>query len=171
MLELRPMTTQPNNLVDKILAEEIQDSRGNPTVKVTVWSGDVFDSFAVPSGASTRIHEAHELRDPDGRGVKKVIDNVNNIIAPVLIGQNILNQKEIDKVMLKLDGTENKDNLGGNALIGVSIACDKVAAKVSDQEVFQYLQTLAEILPRSSWRGKPSRKVPYLFMNLLEGGK
>ena len=162
------------NKITKITAEEIKDSRGNPTIKVTVFAcpsevltkvgvDDVSGSFSVPSGASAGIHEAHELKDEDGKGVKKTIDKVNKIIAPVLVGQNVLNQKEIDRIMLELDGTPNKDNLGGNSMIGVSIACAKVAAKVSEKEIFEYLRTLAEI--------KPSRKVPYLFMNLLEGGK
>ena len=164
-----------NNKITKIEAEEIKDSRGNPTIKVIVWVGEKSGSFSVPSGASTGIHEAHELRDPepeqarygagfDGKGgIKKAIWNVENIIAPLLVGQDVLNQKEIDKIMLELDGTTNKDNLGGNAIVGVSIACAKVAAKISSLETFEYLRTLAEV--------KPSRKMPYLFMNLLEGGK
>jgi enolase len=163
------------NKITKIIGEEIKDSRGNPTIKVTIWVGDVFASFSVPSGASTGVHEAHELRDPepeqarygagaDGKGgMKKAIRNVENIIAPALVGQDVLNQKEIDRIMIELDGTPNKDNLGGNSMIGVSIACAKVAAKVSGVEVFEHLQTLAEI--------KPSRIVPYLFMNLINGGK
>ncbi len=163
------------NKIDKILAEEIKDSRGNPTIKVTVRSGAKLGSFSVPSGASTGSHEAHELRDsapeqarygasPDIKGgMKKAIWNVENVIASALIGQDIFNQKKIDEMMIKLDGTPNKDNLGGNAMIGVSIACAKTAAKIANQEVFQYLRTLAEI--------KPSRPTPYLFMNLIEGGK
>src|SRR3989339_355615 len=169
------MTKQENYKISKIIAEEIKDSRGNPTIKVIVWVGEKSGSFSVPSGASTGIHEAHELRDPepeqarygagfDGKGgIKKAIWNVENIIAPLLVGQDVLNQKEIDKIMLELDGTTNKDNLGGNAIVGVSIACAKVAAKISSLETFEYLRTLAEV--------KPSRKMPYLFMNLLEGGK
>ena len=151
------------NKITKITAEEIKDSRGNPTIKATVWVGDNFDSFSVPSGASTGVHEAHELRDEDGKGVRKAIDKVNKIISPRLIGQNVLNQKEIDRIMIKLDGTSNKDNLGGNSIIGVSIACAKVAAKISGVETFEYLRTLAEI--------KPSRRTPYLFMNLIEAWK
>lgn len=143
------------NKISKILAEEIKDSRGNPTIKVAVWVSDVSGSFSVPSGASTGAHEAHVLP------ISEAIKNVNEIIAPALIGQDILNQKEIDRIMLELDGTSNKDNLGGNSMIGISIACAKVAAKVSGVEVFEYLQTLAEI--------KPSRKVPYLYMNLING--
>src|SRR3989344_9379419 len=149
--------------ITKITAEEIKDSKGNPTIKVLVYAGDDFGSFSVPSGASTGIHEAHELRDINGRGVTKAIDNVNTLIAPALLGQDVLNQKEIDRIMLELDGTPNKNKLGGNAIIGVSIACAKTAAKVSGVEVFEYLRTLAEI--------KPSRSVPYLYMNLIEGGK
>lgn len=151
------------NKITKILAEEIHDSRGNPTLKVTVWVGDSVDSFSVPSGASTGANEAHELRDSDGKGVQVALEKVNNIIAPALIGANVLNQKEIDRIMLVLDGTKNKDNLGGNSMIGVSIACAKVAAKVSEVEVFEHLRTLSEI--------KPSRRTPHLYMNLINGGK
>ncbi len=157
------MSEELNYPISKIFGEEIKDSRGNPTIKVTVFCGEKSGSFAVPSGASTGIHEAHELRDDDGRGVKKAIDNVNSKIAQRLTGQDVLNQKNIDKIMLELDGTKNKDNLGGNAIIGVSIACAKVAAKVSNLETFEYLQTLMEI--------KSSRKMPYLYMNLINGGK
>ena len=151
------------NKITKIIAEEIKDSRGNPTLKVTVEVGEISDSFSVPSGASTGVHEAHELRDADGKGVKKAIEKINKIITSALIGQDVLNQKDIDRIMIELDGTPNKDNLGGNSMIGVSIACAKVAAKVSGQEVFEYLRTLSEI--------KPSRKTPYLYMNLINGGK
>ncbi len=151
------------NKITKILGEEIKDSRGNPTIKVTVWVGEVSSSFAVPSGASTGAHEAHELRDADGKGVKKAVSQVNEIIAPALFDKNVLNQKEIDSIMIGLDSTQNKDNLGGNSMLGVSIACAKVAAIVSRKETFEYLQELAEI--------KSSRKVPYLYMNLINGGK
>jgi enolase len=157
------MDNESKYLIGKIFAEEIKDSRGNPTLKVSVWSGNASDSFSVPSGASTGAHEAHELRDADGKGVKNAIDKVNNIIAPALVGQDILNQHELDRIMIELDGTPNKDNLGGNSMIGVSIACAKTAAKVSGVEVYEHLRTLAEM--------KPSRKVPYLYMNLINGGK
>ena len=164
------MRERPDYQITKILAEEIKDSRGNPTVKVTAWTGNISDDFSVPSGASTGVHEAHELRDPDGKGVKNAIQKVNEIIAPALVGKDILNQKEIDKIMLELDGTYNKDNLGGNSMIGTSIACAKAAARVSGSEVFQYLQTLAEIKPSLRPDGQ-ARQTPYLFMNLLEGGR
>jgi len=157
------MVKQKIYKISDIKGEEIKDSRGNPTLKVTVSVEDFFDSFSVPSGASTGMHEAHELRDDDRKGVKNAIKKINNIITPALLGKNVLNQKEIDQIMIDLDGTPNKDNLGGNSMIGVSIACAKVAAKVSKQEVFEYLRTLAEI--------KSSRKTPYLYMNLINGGK
>lgn len=157
------MKENKNHLISKISAEEIKDSRGNPTIKVTAWAGDYSASFSVPSGASTGIHEVHELRDLDGKGVKSAIDKVNKTIAESLVGQSVLKQKILDDIMVELDGTPNKDNLGGNSILGVSIACAKLAAKVSNQKTYEYLRTLADI--------KPSRKVPYLFMNLLEGGK
>src|SRR3990167_10914784 len=150
-------------LITKINAEEIKDSRGNPTLKITVWADVLSGSFSVPSGASTGVHEAHELRDPNGKDIKNAMQKVNSVIAPVLVGQNVLNQKEIDRIMIEMDGTPNKDNLGGNAMIGVSVACAKAAAEAAGTEVYEYLQALAEI--------KSSRKVPYLFMNLIEGGK
>lgn len=154
--------------IDKIFAEEIFDSRGNPTIKVTVTAGTTEGSFAVPSGASTGIHEAMELRDDDvnyhnGKGVFKAIDNVNKIIAPELVGKDASNQSEIDSILLKLDGTENKRRLGANALIGVSIATAKTAGAVGSGEVFEYLRSLKEI--------RPSGKSPYLYMNLINGGK
>jgi enolase len=158
-------------LITKILAEEIRDSRGNPTIKVTVFVGDSSGSFSVPSGASTGAHEAHELRDSDGKGIKNTTDKVNNVIAPALVGRDILNQKEIDRIMIELDGTPNKDNLGGNSMIGVSIACAKTAAKVSGVEIYEYLRTLAEMKPSLRLGSGQVRKVPYLYMNLINGGK
>lgn len=151
------MAEQSSCPISKILAEAIKDSRGNPTIKVTVFATGKTSSFAVPSGASTGTHEAHVIDN------NQAILNVNDKISKALMGQDVFNQKEIDRIMLELDGTANKDNFGGNALIGVSIACAKCAAKVRGLEVFEYLRTLAEI--------KPSRKSPYLFMNLIEGGK
>ena len=151
--------------ITKILAEEIKDSRGNPTIKVTVWVGDYSGSFSVPSGASTGAHEAHVIEN------KKAILNVNEVIAKALIGQDVLNQKEIDRIMIELDGTSNKDNLGGNSMIGVSIACVKAAAKVSGVETYEYLRTLRLSSGQAQEEIKPSRRAPFLFMNLLEGGK
>lgn len=151
------------NKITKIEAKEIKDSRNNPTILVSVFVGEKVGSFAVPSGASTGKNEAHELRDDDKKGVNKALEKINNIIAPNLIGQNIFNQEGIDDFLIKLDGTKNKSNLGGNSIIGVSIACVKVAAQISNMEVFEYLRTIYKI--------KPSRRIPYLFMNLINGGK
>lgn len=151
------------NIITKVVAEEIKDSRGRPTLQVTVYAGELQASFSVPSGASTGIHEAHELRDVDGKGVNNAIEQVNTLIANALVGKNVLHQNEIDNIMIDLDGNPNKNVLGGNSIIGVSIACAKLGAKVSKMEVYQYLRTLIEI--------KPSRNVPYLYMNLINGGK
>ncbi|MFA6256783.1 MAG: enolase [Candidatus Paceibacterota bacterium] len=152
-----------SKIITKITAEEIKDSRGNPTLKVVVNVDGQSGSFSVPSGASTGAYEALELRDDDGKGVKTAAGKVNTIIAPALVGKNIFSQKEIDETMLALDGTDNKSNLGGNAMIGVSIACARAGAVVTGKEVFEYLRTLAEV--------KPSRETPHLYMNVVNGGK
>lgn len=151
------------NLITKIFAEEIKDSRGNPTLKVNVCVGDTCDSFSVPSGASTGIHEAHELRDEDKKGVSRATDKINNLLNAELKDLNILDQKKIDQKMIGLDGTPNKDILGGNSTIGISIACAKVGAKISKKETFEYLKSLVSI--------KNNQNVPYLYMNLINGGK
>ena len=151
--------------ITKITADEIKDSRGNPTLKVTVWSHDLSDSFSVPSGASTGMQEVVVVEN------NQAIFNVQQIIAPALIGQNIENQKELDAIMLSLDGTKNKSNLGGNTIIGVSIAIAKTAAKVRGQETYQYLKTLAQIKPSHKINSGQIRKTPYLYMNLINGGK
>ncbi len=152
-----------SNKIDNIQAEEILDSRGNPTMKVTVSSGISVGSFSVPSGASTGAHEAYELRDKDGKGVSEAIGNINNIIAPALIGVDAIYQQDIDEAMLKMDGTKNKHNLGGNAMIGVSVACARLGASVSKLETFEYLKTL------NFSSAQPF--IPYLYMNLINGGK
>lgn len=149
--------------IDKIEATEILDSRGNPTIKVSVSVGNQEGSFAVPSGASTGIHEAHELRDSDGKGVKEVIDKIEKVIAPALLGFDVFDHKTIDQKMLELDGTKNKDNLGGNAMIGVSIACVKLAAKLKEIELFDYISGL--------FRNKQNEEILHLFINLINGGK
>ncbi|MFA7192309.1 MAG: enolase C-terminal domain-like protein [Candidatus Paceibacterota bacterium] len=149
--------------ITKIFATEIKDSRGNPTICVTVEIGKSTGSFSVPSGASTGSHEAYELRDKDGKGVKKVIENINKKIAPALLGKEASNQKLIDNIMRELDDTKQKKNLGGNALIGVSIAVAKATAEAKNMDLYKYLRTLADI--------KPSRMVPLLYMNLINGGK
>jgi enolase len=144
--------------ITQISAEKILDSRGNNTVRVKVDTNGGYGSFAVPSGASTGTFEANEIKDID-----LVIQNIENIIAPKLIGIDATSQKMIDQIMLDLDGTLNKSKLGGNAIIGVSIAAAKAAAKTLGHEPYEYLRSLAQM--------KPSRPVPYLFMNLINGGK
>ena len=148
--------------ITNIRAEEIRDSRGNPTVEAFVAVGDIERSFAVPSGASTGSAEAHELRDADG-GMSQAIQRVAQEIAPLLIGMEAGNQREIDEHLMRLDGTAQKTRLGGNAMIGVSVACAKAAAATRGVEVYEHLRTLATI--------KPSRTTPFLYMNYINGGK
>ncbi|MDP3764097.1 MAG: phosphopyruvate hydratase [bacterium] len=156
------------SVLTKIEAREVLDSRGNPTLEVTALAENISASFSVPSGASTGSHEALEKRDGDknrfrGLGVLGAVENINKIISPALSGIDPSEQKQVDSALLKLDGTSNKSRLGGNATIGVSIACAKLAAQLKNIEVFEHLKTLANI--------KNSHKIPYLYMNLVNGGK
>ena len=146
-----------------IRAIEILDSRGNPTVEVEVaTSGGALGRAAVPSGASTGAHEAHELRDGGsrylGKGVQKAVANINEKIAPELLGADVLRQPEIDLILRELDGTENKSNLGANAILGVSLACAKAAAEQTGIPLYQYVG------------GSQARKLPVPLMNVLNGG-
>lgn len=151
--------------ITNIIAEQILDSRKNPTLKVSVYVGDIIGSFEVPSGASTGKYEACELRDgASGKSeVLNAVQKINTEIKNALIGIEIDQQKQIDDIMIKLDNTAQKTNLGGNSMIGVSIACAKTASKVLGMEVYEYLRTLENI--------KPSRKEPFLYFNLINGGK
>ena len=150
--------------IDHIYARQILDSRGNPTVEVDVFSSNGhFGRAAVPSGASTGIHEAVELRDGDkslylGKGVMKAVGNVNNIINETLKGMDVFDQKAIDMALIKLDGTENKSNLGANAILGTSLAVAKVAAKEANLSLFKYIG------------GENSTTLPVPMMNILNGG-
>ncbi len=142
------------SIIEYIEAREILDSRGNPTVEVDVVLEDgSMGRAAVPSGASTGEHEAIELRDGDkarflGKGVKKAVDNVNNVIAPELTGRDALGQVEIDRTMIELDGTENKAKLGANAILGVSMASARAAADFLGLPLFKYLGSFhASLLP------------------------
>jgi enolase len=151
-----------------IEAEEILDSRGNPTISVTIGTKDVVATAAVPSGASRGEYEALELRDNNpkkfnGLGVQKAINNIKKIIAPNLKGKNVLDQKNIDKILIELDATPNKSRLGANATIGVSLAVSRLAGLISKKPLFLYLRELTDI--------KPSRKSPFLYLNLVNGGK
>ncbi|MFP4661296.1 MAG: phosphopyruvate hydratase [Halanaerobiales bacterium] len=147
-----------------VFAREILDSRGNPTVEVDVLLEDgSFGRAAVPSGASTGAHEAVELRDGGdrymGKGVQDAVDNVNEIIAAEIVGFDALDQVDIDRTMLELDGTNNKGKLGANAILGVSMAVAKAAAASSGNYLFKYLG------------GVNAKTLPVPMMNILNGGE
>lgn len=147
--------------IKDIVAREILDSRGNPTVEVDVYlESGIMGRAAVPSGASTGMREALELRDKDnrylGKGVLKAVRNVNEIIKPALIGKDALNQREIDTIMIDLDGTENKSKLGANAILGVSMAVLRAAANYKNEPVYKYIGN-GKTLPRP-------------MMNIMNGG-
>lgn len=150
--------------IEDVYARQILDSRGNPTVEVDVkLTNGVKGRAAVPSGASTGIFEALELRDGDkskymGKSVQKAVDNVNNIIAPELIGEKASHQKEIDTFMIDMDGTENKSKLGANAILGVSLAVAKAASKAYGMALYRYLG------------GINALTLPVPMMNIINGG-
>ncbi len=156
--------------IKEIIAREILDSRGDPTVEAkVVLENDISGKAAVPSGASTGIHEALELRDGDenrygGKGVLKAVANVNDKIAKKLKGQEISDQKEIDETMIKLDGTPNKEKLGANAILAVSLACARAAAFEAKMELFDYL---AETYGFDT----KNYKLPTPSFNIFNGGK
>ena len=147
-----------------IRGRQILDSRGNPTVEVEVFTEQgAMGRAAVPSGASTGVHEACELRDGDksqylGKGVMQAVQNVNNVLNEELRGMYVSEQRAIDKKMIELDGTDNKSRLGANAILGVSLACAKAAAMESNQELFQYIG------------GCNAYTLPVPMMNILNGG-
>ncbi len=147
-----------------VLGREILDSRGNPTVEVEVYLEDgTVGRAAVPSGASTGIYEACELRDGDkkrymGKGVEKAVNNVNSEIADCLVGMNVLDQTAIDKAMIELDGTPNKTRLGANAILGASLACAKAAAESLGMSLYSYIG------------GVNAKVLPVPMMNILNGG-
>ena len=153
------------SIITDVYAREILDSRANPTIEVEVWTeSGGFGRAGVPSGASTGAFEAVELRDGDknrylGKGVLTAVDNVNNIIAPELIGRDSLNQLEIDKLLIELDGTPNKGKLGANATLGVSMACARAAADTLGLPLYQYLG------------GVNGKVLPVPMMNILNGGQ
>ena len=134
-----------STMITDVIGREILDSRGNPTVEVEVWlENDVMGRAAVPSGASTGVHEALELRDGDksrygGKGVLKAVENVNEKIAEELFGMDALDQVAIDQAMLALDGTPNKIKLGANAILGASMAVARAAAESVDLPLYRYL--------------------------------
>ena len=151
------------SLIKKIYARQIFDSRGNPTIEVDVITenGNI-GRAAVPSGASTGEHEAVELRDEGadylGKGVMKAVKNVNSILASKIIGLSVFNQKEIDQLMIDLDGSENKSNLGANSILGISLAVAKAAANESRVSLFTYIG------------GKNANTLPVPMINIINGG-
>lgn len=151
-------------IITEILAREVMDSRGNPTVEVDVYLEDgTMGRAAVPSGASTGMHEAVELRDGDkgrymGKGVLKAVENVNDRIAPEVVGMNVFDQVGIDSAMIELDGTPNKSVFGANAILGVSMAVAKAAASTLGLPLYQYLG------------GFNAKELPVPMMNILNGG-
>ena len=152
------------SIITQVYAREILDSRGNPTVEVEVILEDgTMGRAAVPSGASTGVHEAVELRDGDkkryvGKGVMKAVENVNDIIAEALIGLDATRQIEIDELLIRLDETPNKAKLGANAILGVSMAVAKAAANYVGLPLYQYLG------------GTNAHELPVPMMNILNGG-
>src|SRR3977135_3208957 len=154
----------PRTSISRVHAREILDSRGNPTIEVDVRvESGALGRAAIPSGASTGEHEAWELRDGDmsrfgGKGVKKAVANVNDKIAPALKGWDARDQAKIDKKLIELDGTPNKNNLGANALLGVSLAVAHAAAAAKNLPLFRYLG------------GPEARVLPVPMMNILNGG-
>ncbi|MFT4738742.1 MAG: enolase, partial [Paraglaciecola sp.] len=152
------------SIIESVYARQILDSRGNPTVEVDVITENgILGRAAVPSGASTGEHEAVELRDGDksrflGKGVLKAVENVNDLIAPEIIGYPVFDQRAIDQLMIDLDGTENKGKLGANAILGVSLAVAKAAAEEAGQPLFRYLG------------GVNAHVLPVPMMNIINGG-
>ena len=152
------------SLIESIHARQILDSRGNPTIEVDVYTENgIVGRAAVPSGASTGVNEAVELRDDDkgkflGKGVLKAVENVNDIIAEEIIGLSVFDQRLIDKIMIDLDGTENKGKLGANAILGVSMAIAKAAAEELGMPLYRYLG------------GTNAYKLPVPMMNIINGG-
>jgi len=151
------------SIIINVKARQILDSRGNPTVEADVLTENGYvGRAAVPSGASTGVHEAVELRDGDkaygGKGVLKAVKNINTIIGPQLEGVSAFDQNMIDRLMIELDGTENKSNLGANAILAVSLAVAKVAAQESSQSLFRYVG------------GVNANTLPIPLMNILNGG-
>ena len=152
------------SFIAEILSRQILDSRGNPTVEVDVITDEgAMGRAAVPSGASTGVHEAVELRDNDkkvytGKGVLKAVENVRTIIAPKLTGLDVADQAGIDELMIELDGTENKGKLGANAILAVSMAVAKAAAEESALPLYRYIG------------GTNAKVLPIPMMNILNGG-
>ena len=153
-----------NTSIEKLIAREILDSRGNPTIEVDITTkSGIFARASVPSGASTGEYEAIELRDKDkkrylGKGVKSVVSNINTTVASALQGFDVTKQQEADKLLIEIDGTKNKSKLGANAILGASMAIAHAGAKVSEKNLFQYLNNDNQTM------------LPVPMMNIINGG-
>jgi len=158
-----------SHTIESIYAHEILDSRGNPTVNATVLlKNGITGSASVPSGASTGIHEAWELRDGDkkrygGKGVLKAVNNINTKIRKKLVGMDVTKQSQIDREMIFLDGTLNKEKLGANAILGVSLACARAGAKTKNLPLFEYIRWAFRL-------NYKNYRLPIPTMNVLNGG-
>ncbi|MDD5290821.1 MAG: phosphopyruvate hydratase [Patescibacteria group bacterium] len=165
--------------IKKIMAREILDSRGNPTIETKVeLDNGISAKASVPSGASTGEHEAYELRDGDkkrydGLGVLKAVGNVNSKIFKALAGKEIIKQEEIDREMIKLDGTDDKSKLGANAILSVSLACVRASANVLKKELYEYLAKAYgfDKSPRPPLSRGSNFRMPIPFFNIFNGGK
>ena len=151
------------SIIVKILARQILDSRGNPTVEVDVYTeSGIFGRAAVPSGASTGEHEAVELRDGGnsfmGKGVMTAVNNINDVLSEEIIGLSVFDQNKIDKLMIDLDGTKNKSKYGANALLGISLAISKAAANELGIPLYRYIG------------GTSANTLPVPMMNIINGG-
>lgn len=160
--------------ITDVRAREVLDSRGTPTVEVEVHVGAVIGRAIVPSGASTGSHEALELRDGDkkryeGKGVLKAVDNVHKHLKPLLIGQDPLFQKELDRAMIALDGTPNKSKLGANAILGVSLALMHVSAQLQKIPLYERIHEIAEDVTGESYPAPTL--LPRPMMNIINGGR
>jgi enolase len=154
--------------ITKLLARQVLDSRGNPTIEVEAYFNNVKASAIVPSGASTGKYEALELRDGKkeylGKSVMKAVDNVNKIIAKKLVGMEFLDQKAVDDALIALDGTKNKSKLGANAILGVSMAVCRLAATIKQKQLYEYIAELAGTNVKNY-------SIPVPFSNVINGGK
>lgn len=160
--------------ITDIRAREVLDSRGTPTIEVEVHTGKIVGRAMVPSGASTGTHEALELRDGDknryfGKGVLKAVDNVHKILRPALLGQNVLFQKELDRAMIQLDGTPNKERIGANAILGVSLAVMHASSLAQHSPLYERVHEIAEDISGESYPAPTL--LPRPMMNVINGGR
>lgn len=153
------------NTITKIEATSIEDSRGTPTLLVTVFSGEQSASFSVPSGASTGAHEAYELRDPTTKSVAPAIERIETVLAPALIGMSVLDQRMIDTTLCSLDADSQKRTVGANSILGVSGAVARLGALLSGVPLFEYLRQQFPSVPHGA------EAFPYFYFNLINGGK